>query len=224
MNIGKDYHMGLPPRVFKKLEVKWQSSRSFQATTSLVENKECIAMRGGLNIEGEDDSYDFGSGAGFYVDATTEKWKKNYRMYSYITKEFLNLVHENFPTLPGRQSVFGHSMGGHGALIATLKNPGLFRSVSAFAPISNPTECAWGHKCFGGYLGDDKDAWKAYDATVLVKSYDGPPLDILIDQGAADNFLTQKQLLPEKLLEACKENNIPCVLRMKEVKHGVANT
>ncbi|RUS83980.1 hypothetical protein EGW08_008241, partial [Elysia chlorotica] len=101
----------------------------------------------GLGIEGEDDSYDFGSGAGFYVDATTDKWKKNYRMYSYVTKEFLSLVHGNFPTLPDKQGVFGHSMGGHGALIMTLKNPGLFSSVSAFAPIANPTECPWGHKC-----------------------------------------------------------------------------
>ncbi|RUS83981.1 hypothetical protein EGW08_008242, partial [Elysia chlorotica] len=95
-------------------------------------------------------------------------------------------------------------------------NPGLFSSVSAFAPIANPTECPWGHKCFGGYLGANKEAWKAYDATVLVRSYDGPPLDILIDQGAADNFLTEKQLLPEKFIEACKDSNVPCVLRMKE--------
>ncbi|KAK3729931.1 hypothetical protein RRG08_051902 [Elysia crispata] len=170
----------------------------------------------GLNIEGEDDSYDFGSGAGFYVDATTNKWKKNYRMYSYVTKEFLSLVHDNFPTIPDKQGVFGHSMGGHGALIMTLKNPGMFSSVSAFAPISHPMECPWGHKCFGGYLGEDKDTWKAYDASVLVKTYDGPPLDILVDQGSADNFLKENQLLPEKFIEACKESNVPCVLRMKE--------
>ncbi|GFO26504.1 S-formylglutathione hydrolase [Plakobranchus ocellatus] len=170
----------------------------------------------GLNIEGEDDSYDFGSGAGFYVDATTDKWKKNYRMYSYVTKEFINLINDNFPTIPNKKSIFGHSMGGHGALILALKNPGMFCSVSAFAPISNPIQCPWGKKCFGGYLGEDQGAWKAYDATELVKSYDGPPLDILVDQGTADNFLSEKQLLPEHLIEACKSNNVPCVLRMQE--------
>ncbi|XP_005112240.1 S-formylglutathione hydrolase isoform X1 [Aplysia californica] len=170
----------------------------------------------GCNIEGEDDSYDFGSGAGFYVDSTTDKWKKNYRMYSYITKELPALVNENFPSIPDRIGISGHSMGGHGALISALKNPGMFRSVSAFAPISHPTKCAWGKKCFGGYLGSDENVWREYDATELVKSYNGPPLDILVDQGAADNFLKEGQLLPERLMESCAESKMPCVMRMQE--------
>jgi len=170
----------------------------------------------GVNIEGEDETYDFGSGAGFYVDATQDKWKKHYRMYSYITKELPALVNENFPTISDRIGISGHSMGGHGAIIASLKNPGMFRSVSAFAPISNPINCPWGHKCFGGYLGPDKEAWKEYDATELVKKYNGPPLEVLIDQGASDSFLTENQLLPEKFVEACAESKMPVVMRMQE--------
>ncbi|XP_041379655.1 LOW QUALITY PROTEIN: S-formylglutathione hydrolase-like, partial [Gigantopelta aegis] len=141
----------------------------------------------GCNIKGEDDSYDFmtamtGSGAGFYVDATQDKWKKNYRMYSYITKELPALINSNFPTIPDKQSIFGHSMGGHGALICSLKNPGQYRSVSAFSPICNPIECPWGVKAFSGYLGADKETWKDYDACHLVRKYNGPPLNILVDQ------------------------------------------
>lgn len=170
----------------------------------------------GLSIEGQDDSYDFGSGAGFYVDATTDKWKGNYRMYSYVTKELPALVNENFPTIPDRISISGHSMGGHGALVAAMRNPGMFRSVSAFAPISNPINCPWGHKCFGGYLGPDQAAWKEYDATELVKKYSGPPLELLIDQGAEDGFLKENQLLPEKLVEACATAKQPVVMRMQE--------
>ncbi|XP_013389455.1 S-formylglutathione hydrolase-like [Lingula anatina] len=171
----------------------------------------------GCNIEGEDDSYDFGSGAGFYLDASEEKWKTNYRMHSYITKELQQLVNASFP-VSGKQSVFGHSMGGHGALICALKNPGMFSSVSAFSPICNPCECAWGQKAFTGYLGSDKEAWKAHDASCLVKSYSGPPLgDILIDQGKDDNFLGQGQLLPDNFVAACAEAKVPVVLRMQEV-------
>ncbi len=114
----------------------------------------------GCNIEGEDDAYDFGSGAGFYVDATQDKWKSNYRMYSYVTKELPALINSNFPIQADKQSIMGHSMGGHGALICFLKNPGQYKSVSAFAPICNPVECPWGNKAFTGYLGDNKDAWK----------------------------------------------------------------
>ncbi|XP_067204905.1 S-formylglutathione hydrolase [Linepithema humile] len=172
----------------------------------------------GLNIPGENDSYDFGSGAGFYVDATCEPWKKNYRMYSYITKELPALINKEFPTLPNKQSIMGHSMGGHGALICALKNPGQFKTVSAFAPISNPIQCPWGKKAFSGYLGESEanDAWKEWDATELMKNYNGPLLDILIDQGKDDQFLKQGQLLPENLLKAAKDNGISLVLRFHD--------
>jgi len=143
-------------------------------------------------------------------------WKKNYRMYSYVTKELPSLVNENFPTKADKMGISGHSMGGHGALICSMKNPGMYKSVSAFAPISNPTQCNWGNKCFTGYLGEDKSAWKEYDATELVKSYKGPPLEFLVDQGAADNFLKEGQLLPERFMEACASNKMPCVMRMQE--------
>lgn len=170
----------------------------------------------GLNIPGEDDSWDFGSGAGFYVDATEEPWKKNYKMYSYITKELPALINEKFPILSDRQSIMGHSMGGHGALICTLKNPGMYKSVSAFAPISNPIQCPWGKKAFSGYLGEDKVSWNDWDATELAKKYNGPPLDILIDQGKEDNFLKQGQLLPENLLNAAKDAGLPLILRFQK--------
>ncbi|KAJ3296019.1 hypothetical protein HK104_002050 [Borealophlyctis nickersoniae] len=168
----------------------------------------------GLNIQGEEDSWDFGTGAGFYVDATEPKWK-NYRMYSYVTDELPKAVNSSLPVDPSRVSVFGHSMGGHGALITALKNPGKYKSVSAFAPIANPTECEWGKKAFGGYLGSaNKEAWKAYDASILLKSYAGPPLKILVDQGAQDSFL-KDQLLVEKLKHA-NNSKAEVELRMQE--------
>ncbi len=171
----------------------------------------------GCGIEGEDDSWDFGTGAGFYVDSTEEKWKTNYNMYSYVTKELPALVQANFPALPDKQSIFGHSMGGHGALVCALKNPGRYVSVSAFAPICNPINCPWGQKAFGGYLGGDRDSWKNWDATELVGNYNGPPFPyILIDQGKEDKFLTQGQLLPENFVEACRKVSMPVVLRMQE--------
>lgn len=172
----------------------------------------------GLNIPGEDDSWDFGSGAGFYVDATKEPWKNNYKMYSYVSKELPAVINEKFPILPDKQSIMGHSMGGHGALICALKNPGMYKSVSAFAPISNPTQCPWGKKAFSGYFGETKDntLWNDWDATELAKKYNGPPLDILIDQGKEDNFLKQGQLLPENLLNAAKDVGLPLVLRFQE--------
>lgn len=170
----------------------------------------------GCGIEGEDDTYDFGSGAGFYLDATTDKWKKNYRMFSYISKELPELINAKFPTIPDKQSIFGHSMGGHGALICALKNPGLYRSASAFAPICNPIKCPWGQKAFTGYLGSDTKTWQEYDSTSLVQKYNGPPLELLIDQGKADNFLGEKQLLPENLMEACTMTKMPIIMRMQE--------
>lgn len=154
----------------------------------------------GLNIEGDKDSYDFGEGAGFYLDATEPKWATNYRMYSYIVKELVPLVSEKFPIDENKRSIFGHSMGGHGAITIGLKNPTIFKSVSAFAPICNPISCAWGQKGFTGYLGSNQDSWKQYDSTELAKNYSGPTISIMIDQGLADQFYQQKQLLPENLV------------------------
>ena len=171
----------------------------------------------GCNIEGEDDSYDFGSGAGFYVDATEEKWKENYKMYSYVTSELPELIQANFNVNPAKKSIFGHSMGGHGALICTLKNPGMYRSVSAFSPICNPINCPWGQKAFTGYLGTDREEWKKWDATELVKIYKGPPFSyVFIDQGKADNFLSEGQLLPENFVQSAQDGGVPVVLRMQE--------
>ncbi|XP_006123027.2 S-formylglutathione hydrolase isoform X1 [Pelodiscus sinensis] len=170
----------------------------------------------GCNIEGEDESWDFGTGAGFYVDATEEPWKTNYRMYSYIKDELPKLIKANFPADSERMSIFGHSMGGHGALILALKNPGKYKSVSAFAPICNPVQCPWGKKAFGGYLGSDLTQWEAYDATHLVKSYPDSHLDILIDQGKDDQFLSAGQLLPDNFIAACTERKIPVVFRLQQ--------
>uniref|UniRef100_A0A8D1EJB1 S-formylglutathione hydrolase n=1 Tax=Sus scrofa TaxID=9823 RepID=A0A8D1EJB1_PIG len=174
------------------------------------------ALPCGCNIKGEDESWDFGTGAGFYLDATEDPWKTNYRMYSYVTEELPQLINANFPVDPQRMSIFGHSMGGHGALICTLKNPGKYKSVSAFAPICNPVLCPWGKKAFSGYLGADESKWKAYDATHLVKSYPGSQLDILIDQGKDDQFLSDGQLLPDNFIAACTEKKIPVVFRSQE--------
>lgn len=168
----------------------------------------------GANIEGENDSWDFGTGAGFYVDATEAAWKKNYNMYSYVTKELPALIESELP-ITTKKSIFGHSMGGHGALICYLKNSGMYTSCSAFAPICNPVHCPWGEKAFNGYLGSDKKAWEAYDATCLVKNYTGQKYEILIDQGNSDGFLKKKQLLPENFVEACKAVNFPVKLRMQ---------
>lgn len=167
----------------------------------------------GCNIEGEDDAWDFGTGAGFYIDAVEEKWKTHYRMFSYVTSELRNVISSNFPVDPNLASVMGHSMGGHGALICALKNPGLYKSVSAFAPICNPSNCAWGNKAFTGYLGPDKDLWMQWDATNLVENYQGPPLELFVDQGEEDSFLKDGQLLPDNLVDACVKVGMPIVLR-----------
>ncbi|XP_017494889.1 PREDICTED: S-formylglutathione hydrolase-like isoform X2 [Rhagoletis zephyria] len=171
----------------------------------------------GLNVPGEDDHWDFGSGAGFYVDATEAPWSKNYKMYTYVTQELVELVNTNLPVLPNKRGIFGHSMGGHGALICALKNPGIYQSVSAFAPISNPVQCPWGKKAFSGYLGANEESWKAWDATELATVYAGTPLEILVDQGSEDNFYKEKQLLPENLLNAGAENrHLQLVYKQRE--------
>ena len=159
-------------------------------------------------------AYDFGLGAGFYVDATEEPFAANYRMYSYVTEELPALVAESFPVDIGRQAITGHSMGGHGALTIALKNPDRFRSASAFAPIVSPLRCPWGEKALTGYIGADRAGWRRYDATALIEDGARVP-NILVDQGGGDNFL-KEQLKPELLEEACKAAGIPLTLRMQD--------
>ena len=167
----------------------------------------------GLGLPGEDDDWDFGAGAGFYVDATRAPWSKHYRMYSYVSDELPGIVEANFPASREARGIFGHSMGGHGALTVALKNPGRYRSLSAFAPICAPMQCPWGRKAFAGYLGDDTGAWRHYDATCLVAD---AVLDqrILIDQGTEDQFLAE-QLHPEKFSAACAQSGQALELRMQ---------
>jgi S-formylglutathione hydrolase len=156
-------------------------------------------------------AYDVGLGAGFYVDATQEPFAKNYRMWSYVTQELPKLVAEQFPIDEKRQSILGHSMGGHGALTVALRNPGRYRAASAFAPIVAPSLVPWGNKALGGYLGADKAAWRKHDSVALIE--DGARFkDFLIDCGDADQFLTE-QLRPELLQAACAKANIPLTLR-----------
>src|SRR5690554_426047 len=141
-----------------------------------------------LGLSGEDDSYDFGSGAGFYVNATEQPWAKNYQMYDYVVDELPAFVRQHFRVDSDRMSIFGHSMGGHGALVIALRNPGKFRSVSAFSPIVAPSQVPWGEKAFSAYLGEDREAWKQYDATELVAQA-REKLPLLVDQGGGDEFL-----------------------------------
>lgn len=137
----------------------------------------------GVNLPGEDESYDFGSGAGFYVDATQEPWSKHYRMFSYVTVELIELITGHFPVVAGKQSIAGHSMGGHGALVCALRSPGLYQSVSAFAPICHPSKGAWGRKALTGYLGSNEGEWSNWDATQLIAQYKSEKaLHLLVDQ------------------------------------------
>ncbi|MDZ4396469.1 S-formylglutathione hydrolase [Hydrogenophaga sp.] len=170
-------------------------------------------------IEGADASWDFGHGAGFYLDATQEPWAKHFRMESWITQELRDLVLSNFPTLPVRVGICGHSMGGHGALTLALRHPGLYQSVSAIAPICAPSQCPWGEKAFGGYLGPDRAAWAEHDAVELIKSGRKlPPL--LVDQGLADKFLPD-QLFPHLLERACADARQSLAVRRHEAyDHG----
>ena len=165
------------------------------------------------DFPGEHEAYDFGSGAGFYVDATEAPWSGAYRMYSYITRELPAVIAANFPTDGGRQGITGHSMGGHGALTIAFRNPETYASVSAFSPICAPMRCPWGEKALTGYLGADREAWRAYDASELVKTtaFDGK---ILIDQGGDDGFLAE-QLKPEFLTTAAAAAGKTVELRMR---------
>jgi S-formylglutathione hydrolase len=168
----------------------------------------------GLGIAGEAESYDFGLGAGFYVDATVAPWSRGYRMYSYVTQELPAFVEAHFPVDTGRVGIFGHSMGGHGALTIALRNPDRYRTVSAFAPIASPMRCPWGEKALTGYLGPDRDRWRDYDATALIEArgWPGPPL--LVDQGTDDPFL-ESQLKPDLLKSACDRAGVEIELRMQ---------
>jgi len=169
----------------------------------------------GVNLPGDADSYDFGVGAGFYVDATEPPWSQHYRMYSYVAKELPSVVASEFPIDASRAGILGHSMGGHGALTIALKNPGAYRSVSAFAPIASPMRCPWGEKALSGYLGPDRARWREYDSTALLedRGWHGPPL--LVDQGTSDQFL-DTQLKPDLLRDACARRNVALELRMQE--------
>lgn len=161
----------------------------------------------------DDDAYDLGQGAGFYVDATQAPWAPHFSMWTYVTEELLAVIAEHFPIDLDRQGITGHSMGGHGALTVALRNPGRFRSVSAFAPIVAPTQVPWGQKALPAYLGPDKALWRRHDAVALIE--DGARLaEILVDQGTADNFL-DSQLKPELLRTACDRAGIDLTLRLQ---------
>jgi S-formylglutathione hydrolase len=158
-------------------------------------------------------AYDFGLGAGFYLNATEQPWQQHYRMYDYTRDELPRLIEQAFPVDGSRVGISGHSMGGHGALVLALRNPGRYSSVTAFAPICSPMNCPWGQKALGGYLGPDRDAWRDYDSTALLAA-SGERLPVLVDQGDADNFLAE-QLHPHLLEQACVAADYPMTIRMQ---------
>jgi S-formylglutathione hydrolase len=163
----------------------------------------------------DDPAYDLGQGAGFYVDATQAPWSPHFKMESYVTRDLIEAVESAFPLKPQR-GVFGHSMGGHGALTLAMRHPDLFRSVSAFSPICSPTRCPWGEKAFNAYLGPDRDAWRTHDAALLMQAGNAKPFDdILVDQGLADQFL-ETQLKPELLEEAARASGQKLTVRRHE--------
>jgi len=168
-----------------------------------------------------DGAYDFGIGAGFYLNATAAPWNQHYQMYDYLTQDLPEIFFRNFPADPSRQAITGHSMGGHGALTVGLKNPDVYRSISAFAPICSPVNCPWGQKALGNYLGGDQSQWQQYDATEIVKSLPAIPTNkLLIDQGLSDQFLEQ-ELHPHLLESACNERGVELELRRHEgYDHG----
>lgn len=218
----------LPPQAESggKLPVVWYLSGLTCTHANVTEKGEYRAACSELGLifiapdtspRGEDvpdgEGYDFGLGAGFYVDATQEPWAKNYGMWTYVTDELPALVAGEFPVNGYRQAIMGHSMGGHGALTVALRNPDLFRSVSAFAPIVAPTQVPWGQKALGGYLGENSDAWRRHDAVALIE--DGARLpELLVDVGDADPFI-EKELRPKLLERACASSAIPLTLRIQ---------
>lgn len=168
----------------------------------------------GTDYPGEHDDYDFGSGAGFYLNATASPWSSTYQMYSYIVDELTELIAEHFPVDRSRSGIFGHSMGGHGALVIGLRNPDKFQSISAFSPIVAPTQVPWGQKAFAGYLTDDRQLWSSYDATELIKTGHTINYPILIDQGTGDPFLAT-QLKTELFETVCENAGQALLLRMQ---------
>lgn len=168
----------------------------------------------GLNYPDDAASYDFGVGAGFYVDATEAPWSSGYRMYSYVKDELFALIGSSFAVDIARAGISGHSMGGHGALTIGLKNPSKFKTISAFSPIVSPTRCPWGEKALAGYLGADRNTWADYDATLLVKKHGWTGPALMVDQGSADQFL-EGQLKTELLSAACAEAGVALNLRMQ---------
>ena len=168
----------------------------------------------GDDVPDAPDEYDFGKGAGFYVDATEAPWSKHYRMRSYIESELPGVIAANFPVDMDRQGITGHSMGGHGALTIALRNPDRFKAVSAFAPIVAPSQVPWGNKALGRYLGNDCATWEEYDAVALIEGGARVP-DLLVDQGTADNFL-EEQLQTHRLVKACEEAGIDATIRMQD--------
>lgn len=170
----------------------------------------------GIGVDGEDYNWDFGTGAGFYINATHGDWANNYRMEDYVTGELQKIMAGSLNVDMKRQGVFGHSMGGHGALTLGLKYPGIYKSISAFAPICAPTQCPWGEKAFSGYLGEDREEWKKHDAVELIRDMDkSQHKPILVDQGLADEFL-DVQLKPELLEQVADETGYPLTLRRHE--------
>lgn len=168
----------------------------------------------GEDVPDADGEYDFGLGAGFYVDATQAPYAEHYRMRSYVERELPALIEANFPVDPARQAIMGHSMGGHGALTVGLRNPDRFRSISAFAPIVAPSLVPWGEKALGRYLGEDRQSWREYDTVALIE--DGARADhLLVDQGMADDFLVE-QLQTHRLAEACKAAGMDAMIRLQE--------
>lgn len=177
----------------------------------------------GEGVPGDPDgAYDFGLGAGFYLNASEQPWSRHYRMYDYVVQELPRVLFDHFPGDRQRQGIFGHSMGGHGALTIGLKNPATYRSISAFAPICNPVNCPWGQKAFSRYLGNNREDWRRYDATELVRGLgaDRPANRILLDQGMADQFL-ERELHPQVFEDACRDNAVALELRRHEgYDHG----
>ena len=173
----------------------------------------CDTSPRGVPLPGDNDHWDFGTGAGFYLNAVQAPWSEHYHLYDYVLTELPKLVESHFPADPQRKSIFGHSMGGHGALVLALRNPDVYRSVSAFAPITAPMQCPWGQKAFSCYLGKDKALWEEYDASCLVAKARNK-LPILVDQGDDDEFL-KEQLKPQILQTACAEVDYPLTLRMQ---------
>lgn len=209
-----------------KLPVVWYLSGLTCTHANVMEKGEYRRLAGELGLmvicpdtspRGEnvpdDPAYDMGQGAGFYVDATESPWSEHFQMRSYIEQELPQLVSEQFPADMTKQGIFGHSMGGHGALTVALRNPDRFKSVSAFAPIVSPSTVPWGQKALDQYLGNDREKWREYDACALISDGALVP-DILVDQGIADNFLAE-QLQPERLLEVCEATGIALDLNMR---------